>query len=187
MLLEVELKFPLADPAAVRQSLVSLGAIFSDPIEQADVYFAHPSRDFRRTDEALRIRRVGSDNFVTYKGPKLDAETKTRQEIELPLAPGEEGFSQFAALLEVLGFRRVYEVRKERLPGEILFGGQQIQLALDHVASLGDFLEIELLADYSDLTESKRCLASLAADLGLTSQERRGYLDLLLSLGGVNH
>ena len=44
-----------------------------------------PCRDFAQTDEALRIRTVGDTSFVTYKGPKLDATTKTRRELELPL------------------------------------------------------------------------------------------------------
>jgi len=181
MQLEVEQKFPMREPATVRQSLVELGATFGTPIKQADVYFSHPSRNFKETDEALRIRRVGQENFVTYKGPKLDPATKTRREIELPLAAGDAGFAQFAELLEVLGFRRVYEVRKHRIPGEIPWEGRTIHLALDDVTGLGSYLEIELLADEKELGGAKACLASLAAAVGLTGQERRGYLDLLLS------
>ena len=181
MLLEVEQKFPIDDPKTVRQSLTALGATFGAPLEQADVYFAHPSRDFKETDEALRIRRVGEENWITYKGPKLDATTKTRREIELPLTAGDEGFLQFAELLEVLGFRRVYEVRKQRVPGELRWEGQTIHLALDEVFGLGSFVEIELLAETDDLSGAKACLASLAMALSLSRQERRGYLDLLLS------
>lgn len=186
MLLEVEQKFPISDPAAVRQSLIALGAVFQPPIEQTDVYFSHPSRDFKQTDEALRIRRIGQENCVTYKGPKLDPDTKTRREIELPLAPGEVGFSQFAELLEVLGFLRVFEVRKVRLPGEIDEAGRVVQLALDRVAGLGDFLELELLSEEADLAAAKACLASLAGKLQLAGQERRGYLNLLLSQNNVS-
>jgi adenylate cyclase class 2 len=181
MLLEVEQKFPIPKPEAVRQSLIELGATFSAAIAQADVYFSHPSRNFKETDEALRIRRVGQENYLTYKGPKLDSTTKTRREIELPLAGGDAGFAQFAELLDVLGFRRVYEVRKQRVPGELPWEGRTIHLALDEVIGLGCYLEIELLAESEDLSGAKACLASLAAALGLTCQERRGYLDLLLS------
>lgn len=181
MQLEVEQKFPVPKPAEVRQALVALGAKFSEPIEQADVYFSHPSRNFKETDEALRIRRIGPENFLTYKGPKLDATTKTRREIELPLAAGEAGFAQFAELLEVLGFQRVYEVRKQRVPGELPWDGREIHLALDDVIGLGNYLEIELLADSEEFNSAKACLASLAEALKLTCQERRGYLDLLLS------
>ncbi len=83
---EVEMKFPAADLAELESRLAGLGATIAAPQSEVDVYFAHPARDFAKTDEALRIRRKGSLNFITYKGPKIDAATKTRREIELPLS-----------------------------------------------------------------------------------------------------
>jgi len=59
---EVELKFPLADPQPVVARLLEWGAQRSDAIEQTDLYFRHPSRDFEQTDEALRLRSSGSAN-----------------------------------------------------------------------------------------------------------------------------
>lgn len=181
MLLEIEQKFPVDDLQRLRHLLTELGATFSPWIEQLDVYFAHPSRNFKETDEALRIRRVGEQNFVTYKGPKLDSQTKTRREIELALTPGEEGYVPFAELLEVLGFQRVFEVRKRRMPGQLDWQGQVVHLALDEVADLGQFLELEQVADETHLPAAKACLADLAARLELSGSERRGYLDLLLA------
>ena len=49
--------------------------------EHADHYFNGHDRDFHQTDEAFRIRRMGEKNFLTYKGPKRDTDTKTRIEI----------------------------------------------------------------------------------------------------------
>ena len=71
---------------------------------RSDRYFAHPSRDFARTDEALRLRRIGEFNFITYKGPKLDATTKTRREIEIGLADGQQAATDAAELLAAIGF-----------------------------------------------------------------------------------
>lgn len=88
---EVELKFRVDDPADLERRLVGLAARFREPVEQVDRYFAHPSRDFARTDEALRLRRVGDDVAVTWKGPRVDAATKTRQELELAVARVVEG------------------------------------------------------------------------------------------------
>src|SRR5262245_49585825 len=82
---EVEQKHRVDDPDALIQTLATRGAALGPAIEQADTYFAHPSRDFAKTDEALRIRMVAGDGVVTFKGPKLDATTKTRREIELPI------------------------------------------------------------------------------------------------------
>ncbi len=83
MPIEVEVKFPVPDLAAVQSQLEGLGATPSQAVEEIDVYYRHPARDFAATDEALRIRRVGPANRITYKGPKVDPTTKTRQEIEL--------------------------------------------------------------------------------------------------------
>ena len=81
MHIEVEQKFRAAHSPELLARLQRLGATIEEPIEQIDQYFAHPVRDFAQTDEALRIRRVGDLNFVTYKGPKLDSTTKTRREL----------------------------------------------------------------------------------------------------------
>lgn len=177
---EVEQKFPLTGREPLVTRLSSLGAAFLPPIAQVDSYFAHPSRDFAQTDEALRIRRVGEANYVTYKGPKLDPLTKTRRELELPIAGGETGFEQFAELLLALGFRRVADVRKARTPGTLPWRQWQVELALDEVQEVGLYLELELSADESRLDEARAVLGELTRELGLETTERRSYLELLL-------
>ena len=82
---EVELKFRLADEVAIITQLAALGAVAGEQVEQCDLYLNHPQRDFAQTDEALRIRRDGSQNVSTYKGPRVDSQTKTRREIEISL------------------------------------------------------------------------------------------------------
>ncbi|MCE9526267.1 MAG: class IV adenylate cyclase [Planctomycetales bacterium] len=181
MQLEIEQKYPVDDLRRIRKSLEALGATFEPPIRQVDLYFRHPARDFAQTDEALRLRQVGEENCITYKGPKIDAETKTRREIELPLEPGQKNFDSWEEMLDILGFRRVRDVAKERIPGIVTWEGGEVHLALDQVAGLGTFLELEILADERELDSAKSRLASLAKKLGLDRFERRGYLDLLLS------
>ena len=180
MSFEVEQKFPVAERPAVEQTLRALGAPIDQPVLQVDQYFSHPSRDFATTDEALRIRRVGEENFVTYKGAKIDTLTKTRREIELPLAPGEQGASSFAQLLMALGFRPVAAVRKRRRRAVVTWHGRPVEVALDEVEQVGSFIELELTADACDVEAAKATLASLAGELGLSKSERRSYLELLL-------
>lgn len=170
----------------VQRALVELGATVQPELAQVDRYFAHPARDFAKTDEALRIRHVGDRNFITYKGPKLDTTTKTRREIELLLAPGEEGFNQFAELLIALGFRSVAQVRKIRQPYELRWEGQIVEIALDDVADVGTFVELELLAEAVNLDAAKACIQSLAERLQLSNSERRSYLELLLKKSGLS-
>ncbi len=181
MQLEIEQKYPVDDLPRMRQALEALGASFERAVRQVDIYFRHPVRDFAATDEALRLRRVGEDNCITYKGPKIDTQTKTRREIELPLEPGPKSTDSWMELLEILGFKQVRDVSKERTPGTLNWQGSEVHVALDHVTGLGTYLELEILANENELEPAKQRLASLSAKLGLQQSERRGYLDLLLS------
>jgi adenylate cyclase, class 2 len=177
---EVEQKFPVADMHALQERLIALGANFNEPQMEVDLYFDHPARDFSKTDEALRIRRRGSDNFITYKGPKIDTTTKTRREIELPLTADEESARSWKSLLEALGFEPVGEVLKWRCKARILWQNQAIECSLDDVQGLGEYCELELLTNFADLEPAKTCIAALADKLGLKQSERRSYLELLL-------
>jgi adenylate cyclase, class 2 len=178
---EVEMKFPVADMGALESRLAALGAAVSQPQTEIDAYFAQPARDFAQTDEALRIRRKGAANFMTYKGPKLDATTKTRREIDLPLPPGEEAAQNWTELLTALGFTTVGEVRKSRRKAHVDWQGRRVEASLDEVAGLGQFAELELVVDSESVDPAKACIASLAAELGLVGSERRSYLELVLA------
>lgn len=182
MSLEVELKFPLVDREGLLAHLNALGCRWDAPLEQVDLYFAHPSRDFKATDEALRLRQSGQECCITYKGPKLDLTTKTRREIELPISNQSAG-SQYRELLEVLGFQAVGEVRKTRTPGIVSWQEDEIHIALDDVVGLGAFVELELIANTERVETAKNQIVSLANRLGLKDSERRGYLDLLMQRG----
>ena len=145
-------------------------SIFTSPIRR---------RDFAQTDEALRLRRKGDANYITYKGPKIDATTKTRREIELPLAPGPESLASWTALLEAVDFRPVAEVRKSRRKAAVACQGRQVEASLDEVDGVGTFVEFELVVEESDVDAARACIQSLAQSLGLTQGERRSYLELL--------
>ena len=186
---EVELKFRVADPAAIERRLIGLAARFRDPIEQVDRYFAHPCRDFARTDEALRLRQVGDDVAITWKGPRIDSAAKTRRELELGLAAvaasgqgaGAATTDRWTTLLEALGFRRVRDVAKRRRPARVPWQGAEVEVALDSVAGLGEFVELELLARQGEVPLATACIQSLARELGCADPERRSYLELLLA------
>ncbi len=178
---EVEQKFSLQGRAdQVLARLNELGATFTGEIRQADRYFNHPIRDFAQTDEALRIRSVGEQNFVTWKGPKIDSRTKTRREIETPLGDGEQTAEQFGETLEQLGFHPVAVVRKQRRQLELTRDGFHFELVLDEVDLVGSFMEIELLADEAGLADAQAAVLKLSEELGLDAPERRSYLEMLL-------
>jgi adenylate cyclase class 2 len=190
---EVEQKYPVADVKAIEDRLGRLGASWHGTAEQVDRYFNHPSRDFAVTDEALRLRSTAVGVAITWKGPRLDATAKTRREIELPLAlaavpAAAEAPSAVPAmldhwteLLEALGFRRVREVAKRRRLATVAWEGAVIEVALDHVADLGDFVELELQTDASGIAPAAARIESLARELGCSNAEPRSYLEMLLS------
>lgn len=177
---EVEQKFRVDRFEPIVIMVEELGGTFHPTVTQIDLYFAHPSRDFSVSDEAFRIRRVGQSNFLTYKGPKIDSNTKTRREIELPLPAGEHVSSQFIGLLTSLGFTPVSEVQKQRRQAFVNWCDLSIEVAFDEVTNLGQFVELELLADEQSLDSARQALASLAEKLRLEDNERRSYLELLV-------
>lgn len=178
--IEVEQKFPVADLAQIAARLTALGSPPGEPRWEEDCYYRHPARDFARTDEALRIRRVGSARRITYKGPKLDATTKTRLEIELPLATEPQGAGTWEGLLDALGFTPVAVVRKRRRKAHVPVGDVRIEVSLDEVEELGTFVELELVTAAGRIEWAKALLAEVAGRLGLAGSERRSYLELLL-------
>ncbi len=179
---EVEQKYPVADHQQVQGRLSALGAVRGPCQTQIDTYYAHPQRDFAETDEALRIRRIDQANCMTYKGPKLDSTTKTRQEIELTIAGGPAGAAAGEAMWQALGFRRVAEVTKQRQLYHLDRGGMPIELACDQVQGVGNFVELEIVVDDpAELDRARQALADLARALHLDAVERRSYLELLLA------
>jgi adenylate cyclase class 2 len=177
---EVEVKFPLEDPEPICGDLEKLGIKWLGIREEVDLYFQHPSRDFSQTDEALRIRHSGGRAFLTYKGPKLDPTTKTRDEIELPLDPDPTSLANWRRLLERLGFRPVAEVSKRRRRGILEWGHYQVEVSMDEVEELGWFLELEVVVEPDEFPLARDQVLALTQELGLGPSERRSYLELLL-------
>jgi adenylate cyclase class 2 len=178
---EVEMKFPVAAAKTVTDELAGMGARPAATIEQADQYFSHPGRDFASTDEALRVRTSTIGTVLTYKGPVVDAATKTRLEIEVPLAGGDQHERGICELLRALGFQAVGTVRKRRQAWKLEWQARPFEVAIDEVERLGTYVEIETLAAMPDRHAASQSVQQLAASLGLFDAERRSYLSLLLA------
>jgi adenylate cyclase class 2 len=184
--LEVELKYRVADPAGVVARLLALGATPAGEEVEADHYFNAPDRDFRRTDEAFRLRRAGGTNRFTYKGPKRDAATKTRTEIELPVAGGDAAAADAGRLVTALGYRPVAVVRKTRTSYELGRGDFMVVVCVDVVDQVGTFVEVEVVCEDARFDAASAAVLGLAAELGLTETERRSYLGMLIEMEEEN-
>jgi len=170
-MIEVEVKVK-ADHSKVRSILQKLGAIKIGIENQSDTYFAAPYRDFSKTDEALRIRSLDGQAVLTYKGPKLDKVSKTREELETSVDE-----ATTAKILHALGFSDAGIVRKKR---EVFRAGE-ITVCLDAVEGLGEFLEVEIIAeDEKDLDTSREKLFELLKQFGAGEKDsiRTSYLEM---------
>ena len=183
-MLEIEQKFASADFTAIEKRLNEWQARRGEEHIEADHYFNAPDRDFARTDEAFRLRRIGAANFLTYKGPKHAGPVKVRTELEIPLRDGDEAAAQMQQLLAHLGYRFVAVVRKHRRHYHLERGGFALTVCLDEVEHLGRFAEVEIIAADERKDAAQTVLADTAAALGLTNLERRSYLNLLLTAQG---
>lgn len=192
-MIEAEMKFRLDDaPRLIDRLREEFGAEFGTEFEENDLYFQHFGRDFRQTDEALRIRQTGRELRITYKGPKLDAETKTREEIELPLSFFDEKSGKkdekavhalrddWTRLLTRLGFLPAATVLKMRRAARISYEGLDFIFTLDRFEEIGEFVEIETQVTEPAALESARDrMKRLAEKLSLGDSIRVSYLEML--------
>ena len=183
---EVEQKFVVSDVQLLIDRLAELKAQEMNTELHVDTYLAHPCRDFRVTDEAFRLRQYNSQACVTYKGKRLPGNVKTRPEIELPIRQAD--IPQWLEMMQNLGFQPKPEVRKTRRVFSLKISGQQpFIVALDEVARLGFFAEIELIVvDIAMLDDARSRIETLSQSLGLTQIQPRSYLSLLLTNLGLD-
>jgi adenylate cyclase class 2 len=200
---EVEVKVP-ASHGEVERRLRDADAERVERVTQVDTYYDAPHRDFAETDEALRLRQErrdldadddgssdaddcdsgGADDRdpadaettrLTYKGPLIDAASKTREEHETAVADGDAA----AAIFDGLGFEPAAVVEKERE----FFDLDGYTVTLDRVDGLGEFVEVEAEAsEGADVDSVREGAFDVLRRLGLDPDEqiRTSYLGLLL-------
>ncbi len=141
--------------------------------KQEDIYFNHPKKDFSKTDEALRLRKENKKTLLTYKGPKIDEKSKSRNEIEEEV----ENFEKTKNILEALGFEVAGKVKKERLTYKL----NEYKITIDDVNNLNKFIELE-----KEVKELNKEMIDEAIELlkkiGLKERdfETKSYLELLI-------
>ncbi len=172
-MIEVESKYWSPGNPSVIAALNRLGAKKLSDTTMEDVYLAHPTRDFGKTDEALRLRKKEDGAELTYKGPRMkSSSTPAKAREEISVAVGDPLNTQ--RILERLGFKEVYAVTKRRASYQL----DRLRVDVDDVDGLGEFVELEVLTESPERTAS--LLETARAELGLTKLERKTYLELLI-------
>ena len=181
---EVEIKIPIEEVflAEDPQTYITteIGVPYEE-IEQRDIYFQSPLKDFQQTDEALRIRQIETREKtktveVTYKGPKIGNDMKIREELTIST----EQYLNALKIFERLEYTAVAEIKKKR----INWKKDLITISLDEVIGLGTYIEAEMIVPRiaNDITSGKADILNLLTDIfpkWSGKEERNSYLELL--------
>lgn len=177
-MLEVEVKIR-THINEIRDKLVSIGFVRECSEYELDTYYNSELLDLKNEDKALRIREnrnldSGKTVYIlNYKGPKLDDSTMTRSETEFVIPSYEAGEN----LLTGIGYNPAGRVEKTR----ISYKKDGCTCCLDQVTGLGEFLEIEIMADESEYDIALGKINELLVKLGLSMNDtiRTSYLCML--------
>ena len=165
-MLELEMKARIDKYSRGRIDQILKKSVFLGERLEEDIYFSSPMRDFKQTDEALRVRYSGNKAILTYKGPKLDKISKSREEFEAFVS------GDIELILQKLGYTKIMDIRKKRK----VYQYNDFTLLIDDVEDLGEYIEIELKSEnIKDIAKIENLFDSLFLE-----SERRSYLELLL-------
>ncbi|MFX1527419.1 MAG: class IV adenylate cyclase [Promethearchaeota archaeon] len=192
-MIEVEIKVANYNPDLLYNKITKLNGKYIISLNHEDTYFNMPKglRDFKKTDEALRLREAIEFNknkdekpylkkfYITYKGKRIDQTTKTREEIETEI----KDIRSMRNLLSHLGFKEILTVKKERELYEFWFKNKKIDLLLDYLPILNqNFIEAEIqIEDKIEMIKSKDLIFDFLKQFGITEKDsiRDSYLELI--------
>lgn len=159
----------------VKNKILSLGSKLTSKTLEEDIYFQHPSKDFSKTDEALRLRKTNGKNYLTYKGAKISKISKTRLEIQTEI----ENFENMKEILIKLGFKPIAIISKKREK----YALENTFIFIDDVKDLGYFIEIEeRIENESSIKEIEEKLIKILEKINISRKfiTIKSYLELLL-------
>lgn len=137
--LEQEVKFRLPSIDAGISKLAALGArVETKRHFESNILYDFPDERLSKRDEVLRVRRVGDDAWLTWKGPQHDGGgIKQRRELETLLDDGDA----VEGILKALGAEECFRYEKYRTSYR-LHRPEDAVLTLDETP-IGVYMEIE--------------------------------------------
>ena len=171
---EIELKFPIPDPAALQSRLPQLGFHLETPRTfEHNTLYDTPARNLRAKRALLRIRQYGSLCTVTHKrigDQENTAENpryKVRIETETAVAEG----SALAEIFQQIGYAPAFTYEKYRTEWSHS-SEPSVHLVIDETP-IGNYAELEGPPDWID-----RTLATLGIDHATCLTDSYGKLFL---------
>ena len=172
--IEIELKFPLENCRECIRYLNANARLVAKGVEQKDIYYNSPHRDFLSVDypfEWLRLRESAKGYSLDYKHfyPENVEKTDYCDEFQTVI----ENVETFKKILNSLNFKEIIVVKKFR---DIwIYKGAEI--VIDVVDNLGTFIELEAIDNFKDPKDGKKYLYELLKEISAETGEEdlRGY------------
>lgn len=173
---EIEVKAKLIDKDGFLKAASQLGVQFGDIVVQEDATYETKVPYDDPNWNIFRLRKQSNKVILTMKHK---ASTRSRDNYEYETVVENEG--EAIKMLERLGYKFGIGVNKKRRIAK--YNG--LELCLDEIEHLGDFVEVEKLAgDEADVDAVQSELWSLLEELGVNVNNRvhKGYDTLMHEL-----
>lgn len=150
---EIEIKARVADKQALLSALQKQGVALGEPVTQRDQVFGQAGVDGGGDNSApwLRLRTETKAGATTQYFTLKKSVTNQMDSIEHETAVGDG--TEMVAMMPYLGFIPYSDLTKTRAKAVV----GDVELCVDHVEGLGDFIEAEKLtaedANYEEVAE----------------------------------
>jgi adenylate cyclase class 2 len=143
---ETEIKLRISDPITTQAKLEQAGfKVSRERVFEANTVYDTPEGILRQRGTLLRLREVGGQAILTFKGPATPGKHKSREELETTVGDASTG----AAIFNRLGF--VPSFRYEKYRTEYERPGSPGVVTIDETP-IGWFLELEGSPHWIDST-----------------------------------
>jgi adenylate cyclase class 2 len=155
-MVEIEVKIKLEDLEKTRNAVIKLGArLEKERCREENTLYDFPSGTLGGKRYALRLRKVSSKAFLTFKGaPQKSRRFKVREEFETEV----KNEKHLRKILRSLGLIPVFSYQKFRA----VYWKGRLKICLDET-EVGDFLELE--GERNEIAKFARSLGFSRADL----------------------
>jgi adenylate cyclase class 2 len=176
---EIELKFPLSDPAALQSRLPNLGFHLDTPRTfEHNILYDTPNRDLRAQRQLLRIRQYGDLCTVTHKRLPDQASSETRYKVRIETEATVADGDALAEIFRQLGYIPTFIYEKFRTEWSHAVECSA-HLVIDETP-IGNYVELEGPTSWIDRTiaelniDPATCLTDSYGKLFLDWKQRTG-------------
>lgn len=168
---EIEVKARIQDLDIIKQKLVALGCVFTEPVTQHDTIFVDSNYgafdEFQPDKNLLRIRESNGKYIFTIKQPKSNEQDALEHETEI------SDPKEMREAILLMGYHEEARVHKTRQKSRY----QNWEICLDQVEGLGAFIEVEEITDQDAVEEIQNKLFEFVQTLGVLPEDRvtQGY------------